>query len=97
MPRARYGSKRIGSKSTSRAQGVNPRGVPTPIGGPNNESLAMEGGTFVSLFTAEVKDADKQQAQVLSQGIQASLRNHAGKSVKRANEGNPVRWTLTTT
>lgn len=51
----------------------------------------------MSLFTAEVKDADKQQAQVLSQGIQASLQNHAGKSVKRANEGNPVRWTLTTT
>jgi hypothetical protein len=30
--------------------------------------------------------------QVLSQGILASLRNHDGKGVQRANEGAPARW-----
>jgi hypothetical protein len=47
------------------------------------------------LVANKVTDADLKAAQVLSQGILASLRNHDGKGVQRTNEGVPARWTLT--
>ena len=43
----------------------------------------------------KVTDADPKAIQVLSQGILASLRNHDGSGVQRANEGAPARWRLT--
>jgi hypothetical protein len=38
---------------------------------------------------------DKKAVQILGQGIQASLRNHAGKGVQQVGEGAPARWRLT--
>jgi hypothetical protein len=37
---------------------------------------------------------DKKAVQILDQGIQASLRNHAGKGVQQVNEGSPARWKM---
>jgi hypothetical protein len=37
---------------------------------------------------------DKKAVQILGQGIQASLRNHAGKGVQQVNEGSPARWKM---
>jgi hypothetical protein len=47
------------------------------------------------LKAAKIETADKKATQLLGQGIQASLRNHEGKSVQRVNEGFPAGWQLT--
>jgi hypothetical protein len=39
---------------------------------------------------------DKKAVQILGQGIQAGLRNHAGKGVQQVNEDSPARWRLHT-
>jgi hypothetical protein len=41
------------------------------------------------MAAADVKTDDKKAVQILGQGIQASLRNHAGKGVQQVNEGIP--------
>jgi hypothetical protein len=46
------------------------------------------------MAAADVKTDDKKSVQILGQGIQASLRNHTGKSVQQVNEGIPVKWRL---
>jgi hypothetical protein len=46
------------------------------------------------MAAADVKTDDKKAVQILGQGIQASLRNHAGKGVQQVNEGIPARWEL---
>jgi hypothetical protein len=46
------------------------------------------------MAAADVKTDDKKAVQILGQGIQASLRNHAGKGVQQVNEGIPARWQL---
>ena len=42
------------------------------------------------MAAADVKTADKKAVQMLGQGIQASLRNHAGKGVQQV----PAKWRL---
>lgn len=41
-----------------------------------------------------IQTDDKKAVQILGQGIQSSLRNHAGKGVQQVNEGIPARWRL---
>jgi hypothetical protein len=46
------------------------------------------------LRAGKIETTDKKAVQLLGQGIQASLRNHEGKSIQRVNEGFPARWKL---
>jgi hypothetical protein len=46
------------------------------------------------LVTANIERPDKAALADLTGSILASLRNHQGKGVERANEGAPVRWRL---
>ncbi len=41
-----------------------------------------------------IQTDDKKAVQILGQGIQGCLRNHAGKGVQQVNEGIPARWKL---
>ena len=46
------------------------------------------------LAADNIKTDDNKAVTILGAGIQASLRNHAGKSVEIVNEGIPARWRL---
>jgi len=46
------------------------------------------------LEAADVKDADKKDAQSVAIGIQHSLKNHAGRGVERVGEASPARWRI---
>ena len=46
------------------------------------------------LKAAKIETDDNKAVGILGQGIQASLRNHEGKSVEVTNEGIPARWML---
>jgi hypothetical protein len=46
------------------------------------------------LVTANIERPDKAALADLTGSILASLRNHKGKGVERANEGAPARWRL---
>ena len=46
------------------------------------------------LAAANVTDADKDAVADLTGSILASLRNHVGKGIQRANEGSPAKWRL---
>jgi hypothetical protein len=41
-----------------------------------------------------VTDATAHQHEMLRQALRSSLENHAGKTVERAGDGVPKRWTL---
>jgi hypothetical protein len=47
------------------------------------------------LAASNIKTDDKKAVQILGQGIQASLRNHAGKGVQQVNDSSPAKWRLT--
>jgi hypothetical protein len=47
------------------------------------------------LVAANIKRPDKAALADLIGTINSSLRNHAGKGVKRTNEGSPARWKIT--
>jgi hypothetical protein len=49
------------------------------------------------LVTANIETPDKAALADLTGSILASLRNHKGKGVERANEGAPARWRLKVT
>jgi hypothetical protein len=46
------------------------------------------------LVTANLERPDKAALADLTGSILASLRNHKGKGVERANEGAPAKWRL---
>jgi len=46
------------------------------------------------LAAANITKPDKAALADLIGTIDSSLRNHEGKGVQRANEGNPAKWTL---
>ena len=46
------------------------------------------------LAAANVTDPDKDAVADLTGSILASLRNHVGKGIQRANEGSPAKWRL---
>jgi hypothetical protein len=46
------------------------------------------------LAAAGIQTDDKKAVQILGQGIQGSLRNHAGKGVQQVNDGVPAKWSL---
>jgi hypothetical protein len=49
---------------------------------------------WATLAANGVETDDKKAVQILGQGIQSSLRNHAGKGVEQTNEGSPAKWKL---
>jgi hypothetical protein len=46
------------------------------------------------LAAANVTNPNKEAVADLAGSVLASLRNHKGKGVQRANEGSPARWRL---
>jgi hypothetical protein len=46
------------------------------------------------LAAANVANSDKDALADLAGSVLASLRNHKGKGIERANEGTPARWRL---
>ena len=46
------------------------------------------------LVAANIKRPDKAALADLIGTVLASLRNHKGKGIERANEGSPARWRL---
>ena len=46
------------------------------------------------LAAADVTNPDKEALADLTGSVLASLRNHKGKGIERANEGAPARWQL---
>jgi hypothetical protein len=46
------------------------------------------------LAAANVSKPDKEALADLTGSVLASLRNHKGKGVHRANDGSPTRWRL---
>jgi hypothetical protein len=48
------------------------------------------------LVVAKIANPNKAALADLTGTVLASLRNHAGKGVQRANEGSPAKWRLAT-
>jgi hypothetical protein len=58
------------------------------------EPLTATDLAWAVLAANGIQTDDRKAVQILGQGIQSSLRNHAGKGVQQVNEGSPARWEI---
>ena len=58
------------------------------------EAMTATDLAWAVLAANGIQTDDKKAVQILGQGIQSSLRNHAGKGVQQVNEGSPAKWQI---